>query len=227
MDKKARIVVKVEIETLFDNEGTLSHDKVEQLSMICSNLNNSGAQALIVSSGAIALGTARLGLKEIPTSITVKQATAAVGQAELIQLYQDHLESYSQMAAQVLLTKDVIDNPVRNKNARNTLEKLLEKGIIPVINENDSVSTSDIILNNNYPLVLIVASLTDADAVVVNTYQDNEFFLMYKNNSSIMQAGIEDLLELSQKITTGRITVDNEITGFPDFCKFAGLNQKI
>jgi glutamate 5-kinase len=81
---------------------------------------------------------------------------------------------------------------------------LLDQGIIPVINENDSVSTNDIIMNDNYPLALIVASLTDADAIVVNTYDSEKFLLLLRNNSSIREAGIEELLDISDNITGGR-----------------------
>ena len=224
MKKRIKIVFKIEIETLFDNNGILSPLKMEKLSMICANLNNSGVSVLLVSSGAIALGTARLGLKQSPSDITAKQAIAAVGQAELIISYQDCFDHFDQTVAQVLLTRDVIDNPLRNRNAKNTLARLLEQCIIPVINENDSVSTNDIIMNDNYPLALIVASLTDADAIVVNTFDDEKFLLLFRNNSSIREAGIEELLDISVNINGGRYEPDQNIAGFPDFYQYAGMN---
>jgi len=224
MDKPVKIVIKIEIETLFGNNGKLSRDKMEHLSMILANVQNSGARLLLVSSGAIALGAERLNLEQAPRGITEKQATAAVGQAELIISYQDYFEFFDQTVAQVLLTKDVIDNPVRNRNAKNTLVRLLDNGIIPVINENDSVSTQDIILNDNYPLVLIVASLTEADAIVVNTSGGGKFLLMLRNNSFIREINIDELLDLSSGISNGKLKPDNTITGFPDFCQCTGLN---
>jgi glutamate 5-kinase len=224
MKNRIKIVFKIEIETLFDNNGILSIRKMEQLSMICANLNNSGVSVLLVSSGAIALGAAKLGLVRSPSDIIAKQAVAAVGQAELIISYQDCFDHFDQMVAQVLLTRDVIDNPLRNRNAKNTLSRLLDQGIIPVINENDSVSTNDIIMNDNYPLALIVASLTDADAIVVNTYDSEKFLLLLRNNSGIREAGIEELLDISDNITGGRYDTDQNIEGFPEFNQYAGLN---
>jgi glutamate 5-kinase len=135
MGMAVKIVFKIEIETLFDDKGILDPAKMENLTMICANLQNSGVRVMLVSSGAIALGTRRLGKNTPPSGVTAKQATSAVGQAELIKLYQDYFEDFDQIVAQVLLTKDVIENPLRNINAKNTLNRLLEKGIIPVINE--------------------------------------------------------------------------------------------
>ncbi len=224
MKNRIKIVFKIEIETLFDNNGILSTRKMEQLSMICANLNNSGVSVLLVSSGAIALGAAKLGLIRSPSDIIAKQAVAAVGQAELIISYQDCFDHFDQMVAQVLLTRDVIDNPIRNRNAKNTLSRLLEQGIIPVINENDSVSTNDIIMNDNYPLALMVASLTDADAIVVNTCESEKFLLLLRNNSGIREAGIDELLDISDNITGGRYDMDQNIEGFPEFNQYAGLN---
>ena len=224
MKNRIKIVFKIEIETLFDNNGILSTRKMEQLSMICANLNNSGVSVLLVSSGAIALGAAKLGLIRSPSDIIAKQAVAAVGQAELIISYQDCFDHFDQMVAQVLLTRDVIDNPIRNRNAKNTLSRLLEQGIIPVINENDSVSTNDIIMNDNYPLALMVASLTDADAIVVNTCESEKFLLLLRNNSGIREVGIDELLDISDNITGGRYDMDQNIEGFPEFNQYAGLN---
>jgi len=110
MQTGIKVVLKIEIETLFGDDGRLSPFKMEQLSMICANLQNSGVRVLVVSSGAIALGAARLNMEMLPEGITAKQATAAVGQAELIISYQDYLDHYDQTVAQVLITRDVIDN---------------------------------------------------------------------------------------------------------------------
>ena len=209
--------MKVEIETLFDTDNKFSYNKMEHLCMICTNLQNSGTNVLMVSSGAIALGAARLGLEELPAGVTAKQATAAVGQAELIKAYQDCFDNFDQTVAQVLITNDVIENELRNKNARNTLEKLLEKGIIPVINENDSVSVDDIIMNDNYPLVLMVASLTGADAIAVNRAERGKFLLILRNSSVIHYVNTEELLELSDKLAGGKIVAENDMEGFPAF----------
>jgi glutamate 5-kinase len=219
-----KIVFKIEIETLFDDNGILDPVKMENLTMICANLQNSGVRVMLVSSGAIALGTRRLGRDVPPSGITAKQAVSAVGQAELIKSYQDYFDDFDQIVAQVLLTKDVIENPLRNKNAKNTLNRLLDKGIIPVINENDSVSTQDIILNDNYPLVLIVASLTDADAIVVNTFRGDKFELILRNNSDIRVIKTDELLDLSENFRNGKIVADRDIEGFPGYRQSTGVN---
>lgn len=217
-----KIVLKIEIETLFDDTGLLSPDKLEYLTMICANLQNSGSRVMIVSSGAIALGAARLGLKDTPKGITAQQATAAIGQVELIKAYQNYFDEFDQVVAQILLTKDVIDNPVRNLNAKNTLIRLMEKGIIPLINENDSVSTNDIILNDNFPLALIVTSLTDADVIAINTFTKNKFLLLFRNSSIPHEVTAEELLYISDKIETGKFLINKDITGFPEFPGYAG-----
>lgn len=222
--KPVKIIIKVEIETLFDGNKQFSPPKMEQLTMTCANLQNSGARVLIVSSGAIALGASRLGLNNEPLNTTKKQATSAVGQAELIELYQEYFNKYDQIVAQILLTKDVIDNPVRNRNASNTLNRLTDRCIIPVINENDPVSTDDIILNDNYPLVLIVAKLTDAGIVAVNTPEANKFLLLHKESSLIHKVTTEGLLEIAENSETNKLRIKKDIKGFPEFSGYAGLN---
>lgn len=222
MQKTIKTVIKIEIETLFDENGLLSLEKMEHLSMVCANLHNSGVQILLVSSGAIALGVSRLGMNQAPAGITAKQAVAAVGQAELIIAYQNYFDDFNQVVAQVLLTRDVIDNPIRNRNTKNTLNSLIDKGIIPVINENDSVSTSDIIINDNYPLVLIVASLIDADAIVVNTFERDKFKLILKNRSSIHKITLEELLDLYKTINGVKCRAGQDMVGFPEFYQSAG-----
>lgn len=220
MQRKVRIVFKVEIDTLFGDNGKLSPRKIEKLTMVCANLQNSGIRVALVSSGAIALGAGKLGQELMPLNITGKQAAAAVGQAELIIMYQDYFDHYDQTLAQVLLTRDVTDNPLRNRNARNTLACLLDQEIVPVINENDSVSTSDIILNDNYPLVLIVASLTDADAIVVNTYEEDRFLVMKRNCSAIDELKAEELPDFIFAFAGEKLERIKDIEGFPDFTQY-------
>lgn len=224
MQKSVKAVIKIEIETLLDNNGMLSPDKMGHLSMVCANLQNSGVQLLLVSSGAIVLGASKLKMNKLPEGITAKQAVAAVGQTELIIAYQNYFDDFNQVAAQVLLTRDVIDKPLRNKNAKNTLNKLLARNIIPVINENDSVSTNDIIINDNYPLALIVASLTDADAIIVNTDRGDRFKLILRDRSPIHEITLEELLELSDTLENIKLKINNDIDGFPEFYQYTGIN---
>jgi glutamate 5-kinase len=210
-----KIVVKVEIETLFNGNGVLSHSRMDHLAMVCTNLQNAGLNVLMVSSGAIVLGAAKLGLDSQPRGVVQKQAVAAVGQAELMRLYQVYFDVYDQKVAQVLLTNDVVTNPVRNKNAKGTFEKLLERDIIAIINENDSVSTDDIIENDNYPLTLIVANITDADAIVVKTSRETDYQLVLRNSELVHTVNEHDLYKLIDDLNHGRYEISGTIKGFP------------
>jgi glutamate 5-kinase len=203
-----KIVVKVEITTLLNSNGKFNKRKMERLAMLLTNLMSSGIQIVIVSSGAIFLGSAKLGLANQPEVHVKKQAIAAVGQVELMRYYRYFFDMYNQMVAQVLLTSDVIKDPVRNRNARNTLTNLLTKRIIPIVNENDSVSTDDIELDDNYYMVLNVASLIDAELVLVKSVEDSRFLLVLrKNYAENLIVGENEIIatvnEIKHKISYG------------------------
>jgi glutamate 5-kinase len=174
---KSRIVVRIEISTLSNPDGKFNHRKMDRLAMVLSNLNNSGKQLLLVTSGAIALGTDKLNLKRQPQSFIDMQVTAAIGQAELIRFYQHYFDQYNQIVAQILLNSDVMDDEVRLKNAQNTFNTLLDLNIIPIINENDTVSTIDIELDDNYPLALNVAKIARADLILIKTDTNSNFII--------------------------------------------------
>lgn len=210
-----RLVFKIEIETLFNGGGVLSHSKMDHLAMLCSDLQNSGMQVMMVSSGAIALGSARLGLDSPPSGLIKKQAVAAVGQAELIKSYQVFFDSYHQMIAQVLITNDVVTNPVRNKNAHATFLRLLDLGIIAVVNENDSVSTNDIIENDNYPLAHIVANITQADGIVIKTLLEGHYQVIFRNFPVLFEIREEMLYSLSSDVFTERYQSERTEELFP------------
>ncbi len=216
MHTKYRVVVKVEIEALFNGQGQLSYEKLDHLAMVCANLQNSGVQVMIVTSGAIVLGSAKLGFSGEPRGIVQKQAIAAVGQAELMRLYQLCFDGFDQMVAQVLLTQDAITNQVRNINAKATFAKLLEMGVIPVINENDSVSTDDIIENDNYPLTLIVAQITDADAIIVKTNREGMYQLVVRDTGRVYSLTEEMLYGLNDWLDSGSHQSANGCSGFPE-----------
>jgi glutamate 5-kinase len=172
-----RIVVRIEISTLSNPDGKFNHRKMDRLAMVLSNLNNSGKQVIVVTSGAIALGSDKMGLKQQPSNYTEMQAIAAIGQAELIRFYQHYFDQYNQIVAQVLLTDDIIDNPDRVKNTRNTFDTLLEMNIIPIVNENDTVSLTDIELDDNYLLALQVATITKADMILIKMDTNSKFII--------------------------------------------------
>ncbi len=169
-DKK-RIVIKIGSSSLTHEEtGNLDFAKMERLARVLTDLRNSGKEVVLVSSGAVAVGRKMLGLKEKPTEISEKQACAAVGQASLMTIYQKLFSEYHQPIAQILLTKYVMINDISRKNARNTFEKLNELGAIPIVNENDTISTAEIKelgLGENDTLSAIVAGLIHADLLIL------------------------------------------------------------
>lgn len=176
--RKQTIVVRIEISTLLGHNGKISHKKMDRLAMVITNLHNSGKHVLVVSSGAIILGAEKLKLQSIPEGLTEMQASAAVGQAELIRCYQRFFDYYNQIVAQVLLTSDIIDYPQRVENTRNTFSTLLDMSIIPIINENDPVSTTDIEFDDNYPLALIVANIVKADFIVIKMEMNGKYLIV-------------------------------------------------
>lgn len=162
MENKKRIVVKVGTSTLTYPSGLMNLRKTERLVRCIADMQNSGRECLLVSSGAVSCGLAKIGLVGKPLSTEEKQAAAAVGQCELVDMYDRLFASYGHKIAQVLLTKDDLDSPVRSANASGTLKMLLGFGCIPVINENDTVSSEQLRIGSNDTLSAVVARLTDA-----------------------------------------------------------------
>ncbi len=165
-----RVVVKVGTSTLTYETGLLNIRRVENLVKAVSDIKNSGKQVILVSSGAISVGAGRLGLAERPRDVPGRQAAAAVGQNALMQFYDNAFMAHNHVVAQVLLTKDVVDDAPRRKNVENTLERLLTLGALPIINENDTVATDELEGENfgdNDTLSAIVAKLANADALVI------------------------------------------------------------
>lgn len=162
-----KIVVKVGTSTLTYPTGRLNIRRLEILVKVLSDLKNSGKDIVLVSSGAIGVGAGKLGLKERPKDIPSKQAAAAVGQCELMYLYDKLFEEYGHVVAQVLLNRDAVDDHNRKRHIINTFEKLLSFGSIPIVNENDTVSTEEIEFGDNDTLSAIVAQLVKAELLVV------------------------------------------------------------
>ena len=160
-----RIVVKIGSSTLTHEEGHLNLRRIEALVKTLSDFKNSGKQVVLVSSGAVSAGVAKTGMKR-PTCTAEKQAMAAVGQSELMKLYSRFFSDYGHTVAQILLTKDVIDQPDRRAAAEDTFRTLLEMGCIPIVNENDSVSTEGINFGGNDTLSAYVALVCHADLLI-------------------------------------------------------------
>ncbi len=162
-----KIVVKVGTSTLAHANGCLNIRRVEQLCKVLSDLKNFGMEIILVSSGAIGMGVGKLSLKERPSDMPTKQAAAAVGQCELMYTYDRLFSMYSHTVAQLLITGSDVNHRDRYENFRNTLGRLLELGVLPVINENDTVATDEIVIGDNDTLAAIVAVAVEADMLVL------------------------------------------------------------
>lgn len=162
-----RIVVKVGTSTLTYERGTMNLKLIDRLAMVLSDLRNQGKEIILVSSGAIGIALGKLGLSEKPKDTKGKQAIAAVGQCELMYLYDKMFSEYNNTVAQVLVTRDDIAVPRRKRNIQNTVTALLEMGIIPIVNENDTVSYDEIEIGDNDTLSAYVADMVDADLLVL------------------------------------------------------------
>jgi len=169
LEHSKRIVIKVGTSTITYPNGRLNLKHIEKLSWVLADLQNQGKEVVLVSSGSIGVGSARLSYVERPTEIRKKQAAAAVGQAILMQIYQNFFNEYSQTVAQILLTKDIVDNEERRQNAVNTFETLMEMGVIPIVNANDTISTDEIGFSDNDKLSALVAGLIGADVLMLLT----------------------------------------------------------
>lgn len=175
-DKKKRVVVKIGSSSLnYEETGNLNFTKLEHLVRELCNLRNRGMDVCLVSSGAIAVGRKSLGLTERPKDISTKQACAAVGQAKLMMVYQKLFAEYNQVAGQVLMTKNTMVNPTSRENAIHTFEELFRLGVIPIVNENDTVSTYEMQFGDNDTLSAIVASLVGADLLILLSDIDGLF----------------------------------------------------
>lgn len=175
IDKK-RIVVKIGSSSLTHEEtGALNLTKLEILVRELSDLRNMGKDVILVSSGAIAVGTKAVGMESKPDEIARKQACAAIGQAKLMMIYQKLFSEYGQMAAQILMTKNTMVDNLSRKNALNTFQELLKLGAIPIVNENDTVSTYEMRFGDNDTLSAIVAALVGADLLILLSDIDGLF----------------------------------------------------
>lgn len=217
--KKKRIVIKVGTSTLTHEGGALNFRSFDALSRVLSDIHNLGCEVILVSSGAIAVGAGKLNMKERPSALDLKQAAAAVGQCELMHLYDKFFGDYGKTVAQILLTGDDVEHPEIRQNLINTFEALLHLGIIPIVNENDSVSYAEIeahaeehkVFGDNDTLSAAVAVLCRADTLVLFSDIDG---LYDKNPADNRDARIitevrelgEDILALAGGVGTSRGT---------------------
>lgn len=205
-DKK-RIVIKVGSSSLQHKEtGGLDYIKLEVLVREICNLRNMGKDVVLVSSGAIAVGKRAVHLGKDDDPIAVKQACAAIGQARLMMTYQKIFSEYNHVCAQILMTKNTIVDPLNRFNAHNTFSELLKLGVVPIVNENDTVATYEIKFGDNDTLSAIVAALIDADLLILlsdidGLYTDDPNQNKNAKFISVVDELTDDLMQMGKKST--------------------------
>ncbi|MCR5795322.1 MAG: glutamate 5-kinase [Solobacterium sp.] len=167
MENVKRIVVKIGTSTVCHANGAPNLKRIDQLCRTITDLKNSGIDVVLVSSGAIGVGINRMGLSERPKEMALRQAAASIGQGELMRIYDRFFTDYGSLCGQILLTKDITENPEGKNNVIATFEALLQLHAVPVVNENDSVATEEIVYGDNDTLSAVVALFTDADLLVI------------------------------------------------------------
>lgn len=195
--KNKRIVVKVGTSTLTYDTGKINLRRINELARVLSDLRNKGHEVILVSSGAIGVAIGKLGLKERPKDTKVKQSLAAVGQCELMALYDKMFSEYHNTVAQILLTRSDVDIEKRKQHTTDTFNTLLEMGIIPIVNENDTVSVEEIEFGDNDSLSAIVAKLVNADLLVLFSDIDGLFDSdPHSNPNALLISRVEDIKEV-------------------------------
>lgn len=189
-----RIVIKIGTSTLAHKTGRLNIRRVEELCKVMSDLKNAGNELILVSSGAIGMGVGKLSLASRPTDIPTKQAAAAVGQCELMYVYDKLFSKYNHTVAQILITGEDIENTERRANFENTMRRLLELGVLPIVNENDSISTDEIVIGDNDTLGAIVSTTLQADLMIVLSDIDGLFTAdPHKNKNAVLLHKVDDI----------------------------------
>ena len=216
-----KIVVVVGDKMLTYTDGSINFNAFKRISLFLSDLNNSGLQISLVSAGAIVMGTQLLEIKERPQTLSQKQAIAAIGQVELIKTYQDLFLSYGQHVAQALLTRSTMCKTKNSENIKATVNELLKMNIIPIINENDSVSTDDIDLEDNYPLAARFAKIINAQSILLASDIQNKYYLIKSGDKHALTANNEaEAFSLLEELKL------NEKGDFPEFRHEIILNSE-
>lgn len=179
-----RIVIKIGTSSLTHDTGKFNLQRMETLAMVLSDLKNSGKEIILVTSAAITAGMARMGISKRPENIAEKQAMAAVGQCELMRMYERFFESFGHSVAQVLVTREIISNEHMKFNTVNTLNALIRMGCLPIVNENDTVSCEEIEFGDNDTLSAHVAAISSSDALVLLSDIDGLYDADPRTNSS-------------------------------------------
>lgn len=199
-----RIVIKIGTSTLAHPTGLLNIKRVEELCKVMSDLKNAGHELILVSSGAIGVGAGKLSLPGRPADMPTKQAAAAVGQCELMYTYDKLFSEYNHTVAQILLTGDDVEHENRRHNFENTVLRLLELGVIPVINENDTIATDEIIIGDNDTLGATVACSVGADLLVILSDIDGLYTAdPHKDKNAVLLKTVEKITPEMKAMTGG------------------------
>ncbi len=199
-----RIVIKIGTSTLAHKTGRINIRRVEELCKVMSDLKNAGNEIILVSSGAIGMGVGKLGLTSRPTDIPTKQAAAAIGQCELMYTYDKLFSEYNHTVAQILITDDDIKHEVRKANFENTMKRLLELSVIPILNENDSIATDEIIIGDNDTLGAIVATTLGADLLIILSDIDGLYTAdPHKDENAVLLHIVSEITPEIEEMTGG------------------------
>ena len=228
-----RVVIKVGTSTLTHQNGNINIRRIENLCKVISDLKNAGLEIIFVSSGAIAMGVGKLGLSKKPQDIPSKQACAAIGQCELMYTYDKLFQEYNHTVAQMLMTGADFENEERHTNFDNTLNRLLEFGVLPIINENDTIATSEIKVGDNDTLSAIIATSANADLLILLSDIDGLYTADPRKDADaslipIVKEINEDIMNLAgtagtSRGTGGMITKQNAA----QICMDAGIDMII
>ena len=200
-----RVVVKIGTSTLTYSNGQLNLQRIERLVRELADLHNRGMEVLLVSSGAIGVGATRMGYKKIPRTMPEKQALAAIGQGALVQLYEKLFSEYNKTVAQVLLTRGDLDERLRYLNATNALLAILDLGVIPIINENDTVVVEEIKFGDNDTLSALVASIVDADLLIILSDVDGLYDSDPRvNKEACLQVEVDEITPVMEENSKNR-----------------------
>ena len=201
---KKLTVIKVGTSTLTYENGKINYRRIESLCKVIADLQNSGEQIILVSSGAIGVGMGKAGLSVRPTETKKKQALAAIGQCELMFMYDKLFSEYGHKIGQLLVTRSDIENSERKENLVNAFDKLLEYGAIPIVNENDAVAVEEIVFGDNDQLSAIVAKLIGADGLIIMTDIDGLFSGNPKTDKdAVLIPVVDEITEEIEKLAGG------------------------
>ncbi len=202
-----RIVVKVGTSTLTHENGKMNFSRMDRLAMVLSELMNEDKEIILVSSGSIGVGMGKFSFKKRPAGMGMKQALAAIGQCELMNIYSRLFATYNQMVAQVLLTKHDVDDDIKKTNVMNTFKSLFDLGVIPIVNENDTVSVDEIksllMFGDNDTLSAVVAKLVGADLLIILSDIDGLYDSNPKENKECRLISIVEKIDDSLKKCAG------------------------